>query len=203
MLSPIDSAPASARRGWRPPSSPGPPPVMIAKPASPSARADARASVVVRVVGRRARRAEDRDAGLRDGAQPPEAAGQLVAHPLHPVGVRPDDRDRRRLRVEQLFVEGGGRAGVAHEPPDDTGAAWRRARVDNLRTMADERTPTQPGAEPTKAPGAPTPEEAAAPAEPSPAPASRTPRPTPRPPDLRAPSRGASSRRTRTPRSGW
>ena len=65
---------------------PGPPPVMIEKPASPSSREVSRASGVLGVVRRGARGAEHRHRGAHV-AERLEARPQLVEHPPEAVLV--------------------------------------------------------------------------------------------------------------------
>ncbi len=81
------------RRGWRPPSSPGPPPVMTAKPASPRRARDLARELVGRCVGRDPRRSEDRHrAPSPDRAAKP--VRQLPGDEREALG-RPSARSRR------------------------------------------------------------------------------------------------------------
>ena len=103
MSSPIDGTPAS--RAPRLPASmiPGPPPVMIEKPARPSAAAVSRAFAYIGSSRGGARGAEDRD-GLADVREAVEAGPQLLVDPLHARGVVELGDDRRRVGLEQLLV---------------------------------------------------------------------------------------------------
>ena len=105
MLSPIDCAPDSLAPRLAASMIPGPPPVMIAKPASPSSRAVSRASAYSGWSARRARRAEHRHRGAHV-AQRLEARPQLVEHPLDAVLVGELRDDVRLLGGDDLLVEG-------------------------------------------------------------------------------------------------
>ena len=82
----------------------GPPPVMIAKPDSPSRRAASRASVVHGVARRRAGGPEDRDR-LADVGERGKAGGELVVDALDAQRVVEVGLDVERLGLEQLLVE--------------------------------------------------------------------------------------------------
>src|SRR3954451_23749465 len=93
--------------------------------------ADLAGHLVLARAGRRARRAEDRDAAL-DAAQQLEAAGDLVAHALDARLVGDEAEDARDLGAEDLLVVGprpvGGLAHRTVSRPEPSGffAAVRR-----------------------------------------------------------------------------
>ena len=147
MFRPTEQAPASCAPRLAASIAPGPPPVMTLKPASPSARPMRRASAYSGWV-----------TGVR--AEPnTETAGGIAAMTRNP---RSSSSPIRRMRsgsvrtaatagVSALRSSSSEVAGARGSTTggDDTDAAWTRARVDNLRTMADdERTPTEPDAQP-------------------------------------------------------
>src|SRR4051812_16037552 len=76
--------------------------------------ADVACERVPRVVGRRPRRAEDRDAA-RDVAERIEAPSKLVVDAREPLGLRVLGGDRTRLRAEQLLVGRRRSMDVSHD----------------------------------------------------------------------------------------
>ena len=104
MSSPIEGTPASRAPRLAASMIPGPPPVMIAKPASPSSRAARARALVLGMVARRARGAEDRDR-LADVRERGEPGAQLLVDPLDPRRVVEVGLDVDGLGLEQLLVE--------------------------------------------------------------------------------------------------
>ena len=134
MFRPIESARASFAPRLAASIDPGPPPVITASPASPASCAVAARQLVLGVVARRARRAEDRHrrAHVR---QRVEAHAQLLLDPLQPRLVGERGEDRRLLGGEDLLVEGGGRARLgAHGSASSPAAASASSSVAWIET---------------------------------------------------------------------
>ena len=146
MLQPIDSAPASRAPRLAASIRPGPPPVMTAKPARPSAAPSARASCVVGVARRRARRAEDRDGAL----DLPRARGSPAANSPAMSRTRSGvgGADLGRLAVEpqqELLVERGSAPfGLPLSGPSAVQPTRPRPDAARRRTLrGDGRRPAQ------------------------------------------------------------
>ena len=111
MLSPTESTPASRAPRLAASMIPGPPPVITASPASPSARADLPGALVLGVVGRRARRAEDADRRAEPGrASRSRCAARARSARRRSASVRVEI-DVALLGADDLLAEAGRSSG--------------------------------------------------------------------------------------------